>query len=241
MNINQLHFVIFTHKGDADLLPITINRIQQVLPEATVHIADDAANPLAAPPENLSGSYRQTHFARRGNLNGMPAVMGILETMQNIMRECDISHLCKIDSDTFLADARFFLMAPQPLEQIDYLAGERSQPFSPAGNCYVVSRHAVRAALEQIHRRRDSWQAAHHYPEDRTIFALIQAARLPHYLIPFPWGIVAGMEDELPADLPPVIKTASVIHAGEPYRDASRCPRPHVLLRLKILEAAFGS
>ena len=72
--------VFFTYEGDAALLELAVQaapRLRRQGHTVDVYVVDDAAKPLAVPPAGCR--YRQTGFARRGNLNGAECVVGMVD------------------------------------------------------------------------------------------------------------------------------------------------------------------
>jgi hypothetical protein len=91
--------VIFTHPPDYPSTAIAAEALRRL--GARVWLAIDAKDP--APPLAGTGLVR-THFQRRGNLNGMEAAIGVLDTLSLCAAHDGAARVLKIDSDTLLMD-----------------------------------------------------------------------------------------------------------------------------------------
>lgn len=208
-------------------------RIRELDPEAVIYLADDAAAPL---PDNVRPEgcrYARTHFRRGGNLNGLDAVAGVLDTLRWCMEDAGVVWCTKIDADTWLNDVGWLRHGTE-----EYLAAEKYQPFLPAGNCYCIRKRAVIRALEYMRERTQAgtWPGGWHYPEDHTIWHIMQALRVATRLVPYTSGFTRGYHDEVP--VPQAVLDATVVHCGEPLAAGERAHRQHVALRMRVVAEA---
>lgn len=99
----------FTYQLDGPCLIESVGAFRDRFPDAVVAVADDLASPLTE--ETLSvirpDLLTRTDFPRKGNLNGWPAIHGILQTLLSFCREAGADGVVKIDSDTLLVDDRW--------------------------------------------------------------------------------------------------------------------------------------
>lgn len=225
--MDSMIYCIFTYKDDAELVQLCVERVREVDPEAVVYVADDAAAPV--PRAVACSRYIRTRFARGGNLNGLEAVCGVLDTLRWCMADAGADYIVKLDADTWVNSVEWLADGVE-----DYIACEKCEPWRIAGNCYRISRWAVAGALRYITERtaRGEWPASWHFPEDMTIYDTVRTLRLPHRLVPYTAGVARGYHDELP--LPEVERRAAVLHCGEPV-GGQRAARAHVLLRMRVV------
>lgn len=226
-------YCIFTYSEDEELVQLCVQRLREADRAAVVYLADDARAPMRRVP---NGCHRvATRFPRGGSLNGMGAVLGVLDSLCWCMQHAGASSIVKLDADTMLCRVEWLQEHPEA----EYLACEKLEAFRPAGNCYRITCEAARAALEYLQgRQRDGMtNPGWYWPEDRTIFDALRMVNRRCELVPYSLRLSQGMGDTIP--LPAQLATASVIHCGEPVKDASaamvRASRPHVLLRMRLL------
>lgn len=229
-------YSVFTCRRDAALLAYTLPAIITVDPSAVIYLILDASEastdlqlPAAVQPHCRTAV---TQFPR-AHMYGLPCVLGMMETLQAIMRTTGVDYIVKVDSDTLL-------------RRVDWLQGsedliicETAAPFGIAGNATRWSRWGVAAVLSTIKRwmAEGSIREGYPYPEDLTAYHAIREARLPVKVHKFPTGITTGVLD---ADLtrwpyPAALTSAAVIHCGEPLPDGTRAAPEHVLLRMSML------
>lgn len=226
-------YCIFTYSGDEELVQLCVQRLREADRTAVVYLADDARAPMRRVPNDCHRVT--TRFPRGGSLNGMGAVLGVLDSLCWCMQHAGASYIVKLDADTMLCRVGWLQEHPEA----EYLACEKLEAFRPAGNCYRITYEAARAALEYLQgRQRDGMtNPGWYWPEDQTIFDALRMVNRRCALVPYSLRLSQGMGDTIP--LPAQLATASVIHCGEPVKDASgaiaRASRPHVLLRMRIL------
>lgn len=226
-------YCIFTYSGDEELVQLCVQRLREADRTAVVYLADDARAPMRRVPNDCHRVT--TRFPRGGSLNGMGAVLGVLDSLCWCMQHAGARYIVKLDADTMLCRVGWLQEHPEA----EYLACEKLEAFRPAGNCYRITYEAARAALEYLQgRQRDGMtNPGWYWPEDQTIFDALRMVNRRCALVPYSLRLSQGMGDTIP--LPAQLATASVIHCGEPVKDASgaiaRASRPHVLLRMRIL------
>lgn len=226
-------YCIFTYSGDEELVQLCVQRLRETDSTAVVYLADDDRAPMRRVPNDCHRVT--TRFPRGGSLNGMGAVLGVLDSLCWCMQHAGASYIVKLDADTMLCRVEWLQEHPEA----EYLACEKLEAFRPAGNCYRITYEAARAALEYLQgRQRDGMtNPGWYWPEDQTIFDALRMVNRRCALVPYSLRLSQGMDDTIP--LPAQLATASVIHCGEPVKDASgamaRASRPHVLLRMRIL------
>ena len=78
-----MNYAIFCYGEDHQCLQLCVEQIRRVDCNAKIHLFDDGSAPLE--PEQVPAgediSYKITYFARRGNLNGLECVRGLLGCM----------------------------------------------------------------------------------------------------------------------------------------------------------------
>lgn len=225
-------YCIFCYRDDAELVPLCVERLRQIDADARIYLASDAAAPLKAAPDGVR--HITTKFARNGNLNGMPAVLGVLDTLAWCMQDSGADYAVKLDCDTWVNGLDWMAGRRE-----DYVACEVCETFMPGGNCYRMSRWAVQTVLAYLRKRlsEGSFSKTWHYPEDRTVYNAVRSCRLPHVLIPYPHGLTIGQTDEFP--VPERVRKAALIHCGEPL-GAVRINRAHVALRMRLLKYTYN-
>lgn len=222
-------FCTFAYADDEPLVRLCTEQLLTVCPGARIFVASDRAAPIKTAPPGTT--LIQTTFPRGGNLNGLPAVLGVLDTLRWCIQQTRSDYIIKLDADTWVQS-----LAPLTDGKEDYLACEAYEPFCPGGNAVRISRWAVSRVLSYYRTAlaEGTTSPTWHYPEDRSIFNAVRACRLPHRLVPYNSGATIGMTDQLP--LPPRITKAAFVHAGEPLPGGIRAHRAHVLLRMQLLK-----
>ena len=96
-----MNYAIFCYREDHQCLGLCLEQIRSIDRAAQFYLFDDAAKPLfpAQVPAGNDISYKITYFARRGNLNGLECVRGMLGCMLDIPGDDPV---IKIDADTLL-------------------------------------------------------------------------------------------------------------------------------------------
>lgn len=161
-----MNYAIFCYREDYACLELCIAQIRRVDQNANIYLFDDGAAPLA--PEHVPAgsdlSYKVTYFSRRGNLNGLECIRGMLGCMLDLP---GTDPVVKIDADTLLMDKSEIVRS---LVERGKLAGgmQCAVPLGWSGCCYWMTRPAIRDALCVLARR--EWpENKQKYPEDETI------------------------------------------------------------------------
>lgn len=230
-------YVTFCYKPDDDMLRMSSARIRELDPTSKIYAVNDPAAPITEP---ISGvTFMQGNFPRGGNLNGLAAVAGELAVFEQILNAEKADYVIKFDCDLWMNQLGPFIQTlPENGQSVpDYLSVERAEAFKPSGMLYRLSRWAVRKATRKFNERSKAglWAKSWHYPEDLTIFALVQEARLSYQLVPFMLGHTAGMGDAGPGGNE-ACHRAWFVHCGEPLPNGKRVSREHATLRMKILK-----
>lgn len=236
-------YVTFCYAPDASMLRMQAAQIHRLDPQAVIYAVNDPAAPITGAVEGVRFHTPAEQWPRGGNLNGLPAIYGQLLTYAALMRKHACDYIVKIDADVWPQCLAVYT-ATEPVDGKpvpDYLAPERWQSFQPTGCIYRLSRWAVKALLQLFNARARAglWLPHNKYPEDRTIFAMVQALRLPHALIPYASGHCVGFTEDVRAGHGPVptsVLAARIVHCGEPYADGTRCTREHATLRMHLLD-----
>lgn len=230
-------YVTFCYKPDEDMLRMSSARIRELDPSAKIYAVNDPAAPITEP---ISGvTFMQGNFPRGGNLNGLATVAGELAVFEQILTAEHADYIVKFDCDLWVTQLGPFLkvMPEAGRAAPDYLSVERAEAFKPSGMLYRLSKWAVREATRKFNERSKAglWSKGWHYPEDLTIFALVQEARLSYQLVPFMKGHTAGMGDAGPGGNESCHR-AWFVHCGEPLPDGKRVSREHAKLRMRLLK-----
>ena len=134
-----MNYAIFCYREDHQCLGLCLEQIRSIDRAAQFYLFDDAAKPLfpAQVPAGNDISYKITYFARRGNLNGLECVRGMLGCMLDIPGDDPV---IKIDADTLLMDPAEIIRS---LKDRGKVAGgmQCSVPLAWAGCCYWLTRH----------------------------------------------------------------------------------------------------
>ncbi len=180
--------VLFTYRGEEELLPLQASHLAKVLPFASVHIVDDAHAPIPASlPSHLSTlhprlHYKKSFFDRGGNLNGGECIMGMLEAMQ---QAADIDQntdgiIIKLDPDTLMLRPQFIL---DHLSKGACWYASSSVDGMFSGMCYALTC----STLDKVKKIacRMPWEInteERSYPEDMSIcsMAVLASGRKPH-------------------------------------------------------------
>lgn len=160
--------VYFTYERDAELLGMSLQALPQLRSregdEVSVFVFDDANAPLAVVPEGVV--YEQTSFDRKGNLNGLECIDGMLALYESVFERTGAEWIVKLDCDTYLNDLDWLRgMDAATVAQ----AGCRHVNDFCSGACYAVSRAGVAAVRERLTGETWRKRARKAWCEDRVI------------------------------------------------------------------------
>lgn len=241
-----MFYLYFCSKEDEAALAVSVARLKKIEPCARVFVAVD--NELARRAHVPQGCHAVPVVLHRVPTRpGLPAIAFDLQSvrqmlglMQTIMETYGFTHCIKLDADMFCNDMRLLLpgetVAPG-LPEPDFVAPEAARPLLPGPGCFRVSLYAVRWCLEYIRRG----YTIHRWPdvpyaENLFIYHLLAQSRMPLHLIPYVTGYLAGYT-QTATGIPEPVRTAGLIHCGEPLTDGTRAPRELVLTRMLALRA----
>lgn len=163
--------VIPTYAADAELCACaakSVGRLRGVCPEDRIRlvIADDAAAPLDTLPAEADARLT-TDFPRRGNLNGVGCVRGLLATYVAAALPDD-DWVLKLDSDTYLCHLEW--LRGRTVGCVYSGTGVGPKIF---GSCYALTPKTAAAALELTQADDVAQRLAGAYaPEDLVISCL---------------------------------------------------------------------
>ena len=228
-------YCFFAFADDAAALSLSVAQLRRVDPTATIYVANDAAAPAAVPAGCLE---LRTAYDRGGTGAGLPAVKGELETFRHILTATGEDYLCKVDCDMWVRDVSLFrpgFTVAEGMPEPDFVACEGSRPLSPMGCFYRISRHAVEYCLKAVAQRDalGAWPPGA-YAEALTMWGLLALSRLPLQLYPSALGYRPGFT-LTGAEFAPAVRTAALVHCGEPYfvgTEYHRAPRVLTLTRM---------
>lgn len=238
-------YTYFCAKEDEALLAVSVVRLRQVAPAATILVAVDndparrAEVPQGCHAVPLCGIERVP--ARPGSpavAFSLHAVTCMLGFMQTAMETYGATHCLKLDADMYVNDLRLLqpgdTVAPG-LPEPDFVAPEAARPLLPGPGCFRISLYAVRWCLKYIRQgyRMHRWQPGP-YAENVFLYHLMAQSRMPLHLIPFATGYLAGYT-QTAGGIPSAVRTAGLIHCGEPLTSGHRAPRETVLTRMLLL------
>ena len=106
MSAAQIRVVWFVHRPDTACLLESLRQAERAFPAGTTfHVFADAKTGGIEPgdAEWPYAAYNETAWDRGGNLNGLPAVDGILRCMRRVARSKD-DVVWKLDADTLVGD-----------------------------------------------------------------------------------------------------------------------------------------
>ncbi len=222
-------FLTFTCRRDADLVPLWAQSVRRLLPDAPLVAAVDRVDADMPLPRKVARLV--TDFDRKGNLNGIEAVAGILGCIQHVAELTGLP-VVKMDCDTVLTGANWL----SDLDLVDYVGFEGGPALTATGICYAMTGDAARTILRRISPW--PWQTSGKFPEDQTIFSLslmyLQAVRL------YPWGsgekVLAFMPSHFSA--PEVLlKACAAVHCGQAKaleKYGSELRRVHLVRRMML-------
>lgn len=160
-----MNYAIFTYADDADCLALCVQQIRDIDSNAQLYVFDDGKKtiPVERIPDGVH--YKVTWFNRKGNLNGLECVRGMLSSMLDIPGDDPV---IKIDADTLLMSLSEIQSS---LNSRGMLAGgmQCSVPLAFAGCCYWLTKHAIKEALTLLAQREWPEGIGEPYQEDLTI------------------------------------------------------------------------
>lgn len=203
----KIAFITFTCARDASLVHLWAAAVRRLAPDALLVCAVDQADATMALPRKCLRVV--TTFDRQGNLNGIPAVQGILGTLAAVGEELGADIVVKMDCDTVLTGASWLRW----LEEVEFLGFEGGVPLTATGICYAVRTTAARRLADAVQPWR--WRTTGKFPEDQTIFSLAllhTRARL------VPWETGKMVQAFLPPhfQLPEIpLQACAAVHCGQ--------------------------
>lgn len=222
-------FLTFTCRRDADLVPLWAHSVRRLLPDAPLVAAVDRADADMPLPRKVTRLV--TDFDRKGNLNGIEAVAGILGCLLQVAEWTGLP-VVKMDCDTVLTGASWL----DELDFVDYVGFEGGHALTATGICYAMTEDAARRILRRISPW--PWMTSGKFPEDQTICSLallyLNAVRL------HPWAggqkVLAFMPSHFGA--PEVLlKAGAAIHCGQANalaRYGTELLRAHLVRRMML-------
>jgi hypothetical protein len=168
--------VVFCYRGEEELLPMTLKRAKEAIPNVHIHLFDDGQDPLREKTvkwlvDTLGCTYERTFFDRKVNLNGKECIVGELECMLKSM-EADNNtdgYVIKMDPDTIIL--RFNLIQ-EAIDQGAKWVSHSSTKGHFAGMFYTMHR----SILEVVYRNAVACEFPDSCAEDETIGSLCYIA-----------------------------------------------------------------
>ncbi len=243
-----MFYLYFCSKEDEANLAVSVARLREIEPCARVFVGVD--NDPARRAQVPQGCHAVPIVLHRVPArSGLPAVAfdlhsvtAMLGLMQTIMETYGETHILKLDADMFCNDLRLLLpgetVAPG-LPEPDFVAPEAARPLLPGPGCFRISLYAVRWCLKYIRQGHiiHRWPAGP-YAENIFLYHLMAQSRMSLHLIPFATGYLAGYT-QTAAGIPEPVRTAGLIHCGEPLTSGTRAPREVVLARMLLLQKLY--
>lgn len=239
-------YLYFCSKEDEASLAISVARLREIEPCARIFVAVD--NDLAHRAQVPQGCHAVPVVLHRVPArNGLPAaafdlhsVTSMLGLMQTIMETYGATHIIKLDADMFCNDLRPLLPGSTVAEgepEPDFVAPEAARPLLPGPGCFRISLYAARWCIKYIRQGHSihRWPAGP-YAENIFLYHLMAQSRMPLHLIPYATGYLAGYTPTA-AGVPETVRTAGLVHCGEPLANGSRAPRETVLTRMLLLSS----
>lgn len=158
----------FSFRGDADSLKVSLRAARRSLPDAKLCVWDDGGKPGASMLESdvaeirdLCDVFELTTFDRRGNLNGVPCILGEIDCY--LASVADVAIKC--DCDTLFLRPGYFADAFRKDRNL-LGAGIRCPKTNGFwGPCYGYRREVLPALREEMSKR--CWTCP--LPEDLTM------------------------------------------------------------------------
>lgn len=143
---NGVAAVWFTHRGCEAFLAHSVAAARKSHPGVQVFFFDDARHPsdAYALSKMEPRAIHKTHWPRAQNLNGWPAVDGILEALAQAGEQSSAQHVIKIDCDTMILDARWL---DGQAAASGFHQGARAHLL---GACYALRCDAIARVREMI-------------------------------------------------------------------------------------------
>lgn len=151
--------------------------IRLVDPQAVIVYAVDAADADMSLPEGCARYV--TCWPRNGNLLGMPALMGIMETLLDVSRRTGRIPV-KIDSDIIATGITW--LSPLVFGQCSMIGICPGQLFCASGGCYGITGDTLSACLDYLHSG-VYWDTPGIRVEDETV-SMLAAMSSP------PWSVI---------------------------------------------------
>lgn len=227
-----MNYAIFCYREDYKCLELCIGQIRRADPDCRIFLFDDGSAPLHRGhiPKGKDVFYKKTYFQRRGNLNGLECVRGMLSCMQDIP---GTDPIVKVDADTLIMSINEI---QKSLSDRRMLAGgyQCAVPFAWSGVCYWVTRRFIREGLDVLVTREFPERPDQTYPEDVTMsmLALYLYGRKGADVIEFQDGkFLIGIrtcDKRQLAELSRLAQGVSAVHCGQvnfykPIADRAGC------------------
>ncbi len=182
----MITIVLFTYRGEEELLPIQLAHLSRVLPAARVHVFDDVHDAI---PDRVAEQLRERHpqlrwhttqFNRQGNLNGQTCILGMLDAMESAVSIDGNKDGCviKLDSDTLILKPQAIV---EPFSRGCRWFAANSEEGLYSGMCYAMSVDTIKKVRNQALSL--DWADLQGAPEDITIMSLaaMVTGRQPHH------------------------------------------------------------
>lgn len=240
-------YTYFCAKEDEALLAVSVARLREIDPRARVFVAVD--NDPARRAQVPSGCHAVPlcGIERVPARPGTPAVAFTLHSvtcmlgfMQTCMETYGATHCLKLDADMWVNDLHLLrpgeTVAPG-LPEPDFVAPEAARALLPGPGCFRISRYACKWCIQYIRQghRFHRWQPGP-YAENIFLYHLMAQSRMPLHLIPYATGYLAGYT-QTAGGIPEAVRTAGLVHCGEPLSTGHRAPRETVLTRMLLLSS----
>lgn len=176
----------------------SVARLRAHCPDLDVRLvtADDVAAPLRETPAGADLRIT-TEFPRRGNLNGLPCIEGLLALYREATERFGAQWVIKMDSDVYINHLDWLPEDPEKTSVV-YTCGWVG-PCQIAGPCYALSRAGIEGALRTLGREDVRQRILTSYgPEDRTITTLARMSGLEHCAIPQAQGLLMPFREDAP-------------------------------------------
>ena len=158
----KIAICFFSYEKDAELLNVAlrgVKRLREKNPDDVfdVMVCDDAAAPMGRDAVPDWVEYVQTDFDRRGNLNGLECVQGMLQVYAGLVERGGYDWVIKMDSDTYINSLEW-------LREVDARStahvGTCYREDYGSGSCYALSAAGIAGlqvlmAEEAVQRRVD--------------------------------------------------------------------------------------
>lgn len=193
-----------------------VARLRALYPGDSVRLvtADDTVAPLSATPSEADLRIT-TDFPRRGNLNGLSCIEGLLTLYRDVAERFGAQWIIKADSDVYINHLDWLFVLDAKKTSVVYTCGWTGV-CQVAGPCYALSRMGVDGALQMLEREDVRQRILSSYgPEDRTITTLARMTGLSYRAIPQ----VQGLLMPFAKDAPDVRVDDSLKHPAVSFKD----------------------